>query len=631
MLHILRRVSLLIGAVSASLLLFAGGHAQAATNGRMIDDTVFDASSTMSAADIQNFLNSFPNSCLKNWTDDMPVADPTTAYFNYSGTGTAAQIIRRVADNYGINPRVLLTKLEQEENLVTGNAGCQMWRLASAVGFHCYDGANPRTTVYRGVTIQTCVDQDANMGVGRQLSKGGWLLKWAKERANGNLSWLVPEDAAYTYNGPMTQGNRKRCGSCNTIYYDGYWNGVYLETGATASLYNYTPYLNQAFDEIWEGWWGAGSTVGVPYQWQYVGQSSSSGAIQGATQKSTWTVSARNTGNTIWTKSGSNPIRLGTTRSLDRSSQFWDSSWPSCNRAALLNEESVAPGQVGTFTFITQAPGVVGNYNEYFNLVAEGITWLNDPGLYFGISVSSANISGTIVSNTLPTNMAAGSSATGTLGVRNDGNISWYKSGRYPMNLGTANPTDRSSKFYAPSWINSARLANMNEATVAPGQVATFTVTLKAPAVNGVYTEYFSRVIDGFSWAPNALTHTITVTGGQAPPSNSLGTNQSLSVNQILRSGDSRFALILQSDGNLVLYSPNRALWASRTSGRSSSVLIMQSDGNLVAYDTQGRAYWASWTQGNPGSTLVVQDDGNLVIYSAQGRPLWYTRTAGQL
>ena len=250
--------------IGLAISLSLSGRAQAATNGRMIDDTVFDASNSMSAADIQNFLNQFPNSCLKNYTDDMPVADPTQAYFQYSGTGTAAQIIRRVADNWGMNPRVLLAKLEQESNLVTGSGGCQLWRQASAIGFKCYDGASLRTTTFKGQQIQTCVATDADMGVARQLSKGGWLLKWGKERANGNLNWLVSDDASYYYGGPMTQGNRKRSATSPLIYFDGYWNGVYLESGATASLYNYTPYLNQAFDDIWEGWWGAGSTLGDP-------------------------------------------------------------------------------------------------------------------------------------------------------------------------------------------------------------------------------------------------------------------------------------------------------------------------------------------------------------------------------
>lgn len=629
MIGLLKKMSVTVVGLFAVMLMASGTAQAATTNGRIIDDAVFDASGSMSAADIQAFLNQFPNSCLKNYTDSMPSSDPTQAYFNYSGTGSVAQIIRRVADVYGVNPRVMLTKLEQEENLVTGNAGCAQWRYASAVGFHCFDGANPRTTVFNGTTIQTCVDRDENMGVARQLTKGMWTLKWGKERANGNLAWMVPDDASITYYGPMTQGTRKRCGNCAAVYYDGYWKGVYLETGATASLYNYTPYLGQAFGSIWEGWWGAGTTVGVPYQWQYAGQSSSTNGTILATQKATWTVYAKNTGNTAWVNVGPNPMRLGTTRSLDRYSAFCDTSWASCNRAATLNEATVQPGQTGSFTFTVQAPGT-GQYNEYFNLLVEGKTWLNDPGLYFGMNVTAPSLIGTVVGNTLPTSMTAGANASGSLSIRNDGNAIWYKSGRFPLNLGASNPIDRTSQFYASNWLGQTRVANMNEASVAPGQTATFSVNLKGPAVNRTYNESFSLVIDGYSWFNQLITQTVTISGGQAPPLSSLSSGQNLTVGQSIRSNDGRFALIMQGDGNLVLYSPRRALWSTATSGRPANLAILQGDGNFVLYNSQFRYYWATMTINNPGASLIVQDDGNLVLYSPQGRALWDSRTSGQ-
>ncbi|WP_405837107.1 protein kinase domain-containing protein [Streptomyces sp. NBC_01518] len=56
------------------------------------------------------------------------------------------------------------------------------------------------------------------------------------------------------------------------------------------------------------------------------------------------------------------------------------------------------------------------------------------------------------------------------------------------------------------------------------------------------------------------------------------------------------------------------------------SKLIMQTDGNLVLYDTSGTAHWASQTQG-AGNTAVFQEDGNLVIYNAQHQSVWATNT----
>jgi hypothetical protein len=41
----------------------------------------------------------------------------------------------------------------------------------------------------------------------------------------------------------------------------------------------------------------------------------------------------------------------------------------------------------------------------------------------------------------------------------------------------------------------------------------------------------------------------------------------------------------------------------------------MQGDGNLVLYDYAGHPRWASGTDGHHGARLVLQCDGNLVIY----------------
>lgn len=395
------------------VLVLGASSAQAATNGRMIDDAVFDASNSMSAADIQTFLNQFPNSCLKNYTDDMPSSNPARAYFEYSGTGSVAQIIRRVADNYGINPRVLLAKLEQEQSLVSGGSGCALWRQASAIGFNCTDRTPLRQNVmFRGTAITTCVGTDADMGVARQLSRGGWLLKMAKERANGNLNWMVPDDASWVYSGPMTQGNRKRCGTCSTVYYDGYWNGVYVESGATAALYYYTPYLNQAFDDIWENWWGAGSTYAPSWGSAYAGQSAY--PIIQAGQSAPVFVSFKNTGNQTWyddyslasAPAGSRPIHLATTSPINRSSSFGSAWGGDRNRPAVLftavyEADGVTPaadqhrasfGQIAKFSFTFTVPTdtAAGTYREWFILVLEGVAPLNDPGVYLDLVVTEA-------------------------------------------------------------------------------------------------------------------------------------------------------------------------------------------------------------------------------------------------
>jgi hypothetical protein len=106
-----------------------------------------------------------------------------------------------------------------------------------------------------------------------------------------------------------------------------------------------------------------------------------------------------------------------------------------------------------------------------------------------------------------------------------------------------------------------------------------------------------------------------------------LTAGQQLRTGQYLLSNNAQFALVLQSDGNLVLYENGTALWASRTSGSGANHLAMQDDGNLVLY-AGGTPKWHSGTDGT--SSFVVQDDGNLVVYRASnGLPTWDSKTGG--
>ncbi len=108
---------------------------------------------------------------------------------------------------------------------------------------------------------------------------------------------------------------------------------------------------------------------------------------------------------------------------------------------------------------------------------------------------------------------------------------------------------------------------------------------------------------------------------GSIPVGEALGPGQSVS------SCDGRFALVMQTDGNVVEYAHGEALWATGTSGKNGYMFAMQSDGNLVLYDAGSCPLWASNTGGNPGATFAVQSDGNLVVYSSSGKALWSSGT----
>lgn len=93
--------------------------------------------------------------------------------------------------------------------------------------------------------------------------------------------------------------------------------------------------------------------------------------------------------------------------------------------------------------------------------------------------------------------------------------------------------------------------------------------------------------------------------------------------------------LVMQADGNLVLYSDgtNASLWATGTTG--VNVAVLQSDGNFVVYprDAAGNPFFAKWSSGTSGNNVLdVQADGNGVIYPANaigvaGQAEWSTNT----
>ncbi|WP_168186452.1 N-acetylmuramoyl-L-alanine amidase, partial [Hydrocoleum sp. CS-953] len=82
-----------------------------------------------------------------------------------------------------------------------------------------------------------------------------------------------------------------------------------------------------------------------------------------------------------------------------------------------------------------------------------------------------------------------------------------------------------------------------------------------------------------------------------------------------------------QTDGNLVLYSPQgKVLWATGTEKTNADLFAVQRDGNVVLY-SRGKPIWSTDTGGNPGANFAIQGDGNLVVYSSNGKALFATGT----
>ena len=417
----------------------------------VIDDGVFYNTGTMGITQIDNFLNTFPNSCIST-NSGFGAPDPTgyrpspSQFFYSSSPVSAGMVIYDAAQAYGLNPQVLLTTMQKEEGIVDGSGpyGCGVTAMASALGYGCTDsGTNTHDYNYPSGGLVTplyyrnstpfnsvsgsCVNSGPKAGFSEQVIHAAWLLRFGQERSLGNINWNVhltnypqpgdswdnSDDPQSCYSGPMTQGTWQRCPSGGSSYYDGYTTidnssqcaglptslSVHMNTGATAALYWYTPHIcgNYSFFNTFTSWFG--STQSPDYSWQLLSQYAYTDSTKTTEiglnnlspgQTAYIGFSAKNTGNITWYNSGYFPMDVGTANQYDRISTFCSDGlgWLGCNRPARMKEVSVAPGQTATFEFTIKAPQTPGTYREYFNPVAEGRTWLPYIGFNYLIVVN---------------------------------------------------------------------------------------------------------------------------------------------------------------------------------------------------------------------------------------------------
>ena len=144
------RLSRYLTAFVLACALVAPGIASAATAPPfvpelVISDDVFRASSSLSASDIQAFLERYTG-----------VLDTTLAPRHSDGTmQPVSLLIAEVSAEFNVNPKVLLVMLQKEQSLITKTAPSQT-TLDWALGFGCYDGSTPETRdpKYKGLGNQ---------------------------------------------------------------------------------------------------------------------------------------------------------------------------------------------------------------------------------------------------------------------------------------------------------------------------------------------------------------------------------------------------------------------------------------------------------------------------------------------
>lgn len=602
--------------------------------GRIMDDAVFTNERSMTASQIQSFLNSKVPDCDKWGEKPSEYGGGTRAQFGASqgypppytclkkysqGGRSAAQIIYDAARANDINPQVLIVLLQKEQGLVTDDWPWSI-QYRSATGYGCPDTAACDSDYY-GFTNQ--VNRAADMFQAIMTNRSGWYTPYSL--GNNQIYW-----------NPDTG----RCGSST----------VNIQNRATVALYSYTPYRpnqaaldagygtgnscssygNRNFYQYYKDWfgsvrwnieWGASDTSVQAYTSSDLTGKFTKPAINLAPGGSAYIkVTVRNNGNKTWSDS---TVRIGTKNQRDRASSFYDSAtWVTAARPARLEESSVAPGSTGTFTFKIEAPNTLGQYRERFGFVSEGIAWLSGGSFTLDINVTqprtAANTNYRLQSGEQLRrgDRLLSQDKHNVLILQHDGNLVYYSNSKVRWSTGTNKgyrlvmQSDGNLVLYkkngTPIWHTGTN-----------GDSGAY-LTTQTDGNLVVYKNSTPLWYTGTTERPNLLnTVNPTLTGIFLP-------------GQLLETPDRRFRLVLQTDGNLVLYSPNRATWASWTQNRDAAFLTMQGDGNLVLYSSSGRPIWHTRSNGKRGAFLTLQQDGNLVLYSRKGNPLWHTGTNGK-
>jgi hypothetical protein len=225
--------------------------------GNIISDSVFYDFGTMTAVDIQRFLNSKLPTCNDNDGGPKCIRDfvtDTPAMTGESGrceslpamqNQTAAQIIYTVANACKINPRVLIVTLQKEQGLIQGaNPTKRMYDFA--MGMNCPDTAD-------------CARSSA--GFFYQMYKGAGQLQWYGD-PRGSFTYLrVGTNITRRHQAANVEASRGiDCGSKTFM----------LKSQATASLYYYTPYVpNEAAMRNLYGTGDACSAYGNRNFWRF--------------------------------------------------------------------------------------------------------------------------------------------------------------------------------------------------------------------------------------------------------------------------------------------------------------------------------------------------------------------------
>ncbi len=517
--------------------------------GRIMDDEIFFNGNSLTANDIQIFLNSKlsscdtngnlprygtsgqtrkqwaeangkplpPYTCLKDYKQTVTekVADTYCTNPIAAGEKTAAQIIELVAKACSVNPKVMLVLLQKEQSLLTDDWPWPV-QYEKATGFSCPDTA-PCDPEFAGFFNQVYYGARQYQRYAKQASI------FSYKAGRNNFVQYNPNSA---------------CGG----------KDIYIANQATAGLYNYTPYQpndaaltnlygtgddcsaygNRNFWRLFTEWFGTTTTdfrwSPEFYQiWNYNETKRLDPGKLLPGEKYIVKVFAYNTGTSTWKNSGPAPVSLGTASPDSRRSQLCSKTWFACDRPGKLLNSAVLPGQGGDFKFTFQAPYKLGEHREDFKPVAEYVSWfdknhtfgvwINSPGTY-SWSASHYTIMNESKTQTVdPGNLRKDTRYFVRLNTTNTGTATWKNSGAIRTNLGLVKPNGAPSVFCDnTTWLSCNRPTKLSETAVEPGASGNFEFYIKTPSEAGNYREDFRPVAELFTWYnPLPITETFGV------------------------------------------------------------------------------------------------------------------------
>ncbi|MFC1687792.1 SpoIID/LytB domain-containing protein [Patescibacteria group bacterium] len=336
-------------------------------------------------------------------------------------------------------------------------------------------------------------------------------------------------------------------------------------------------------------------------------------------QAFTYWVDFKNVGTATWHNSGEHFIALNVTDPSGRTSAFQHPYWRQSYRPAIMDTETVEPGEIGRFIFALQVPATTGIYKESFNLVAENLTWITGGHTTINIGVGvratraphwraqevERSYGGTL-------HLDPGKGYTFWIDFLNTGSVPWFNDGEHFVALNVTSPIGRQSDFEHSYWSEYYRPGKLLQEYVRPGEIGRFMFALQPPMDEGTYEESFQLVSENLTWIPGG-SFTVPIQVGdplEVEPIVQLTGEPTIRVG--LTSTDEE--IVVTANGTYAVWNGTKNLLTTKQADQETSI-ISHSDGT---YTIDGTLRATRAPRMIPSSEDVIME-----VVSFENPPAW--------